>query len=129
MSKRAVEPFIGKWDLINGYMELNETPTEAVKREVKEEIGRKFQIESVFAFNTSDYYLNDLQKNMNIYFYGKLESRKLKIDSKEISEAKWFEFEKIPFNKLAFEHHISIIKEFVKIQNRCAGCSFRENCK
>ncbi len=129
LTKRAIEPFIGKWDLINGYMELGETPVEAIKREVAEEIKAEFLPESIFAFNTSEYYLNDLQKNMNIYFYGQLDSiKKLNIDKKEILQVKWFDFNKIPYNKVAFKHHIPVIKEFIEVQNRCAGCVYRESC-
>jgi len=37
--KRNEEPFKGMWDLPGGYMEQNELPEEALKRELKEESG------------------------------------------------------------------------------------------
>ncbi len=37
--KRNEEPFAGQWDLPGGYMQENETPEEAMKRELKEELG------------------------------------------------------------------------------------------
>ena len=38
--KRNQEPFLGQWDLPGGYMSgENETPEEALKREIKEEFG------------------------------------------------------------------------------------------
>ena len=37
--KRNQEPFKGRWDLCGGYMQEGETPEEAVRREIKEELG------------------------------------------------------------------------------------------
>lgn len=37
--KRNEEPFKGQWDLPGGFMQEKETPSEALKREVKEELG------------------------------------------------------------------------------------------
>ncbi|MDP3947255.1 MAG: GNAT family N-acetyltransferase [bacterium] len=37
--KRAEEPFRGKWDLPGGYMSGGELPDEALKRELREELG------------------------------------------------------------------------------------------
>jgi ADP-ribose pyrophosphatase YjhB (NUDIX family) len=39
MLKRADEPFKGKWDFLGGYMDKDESPESALKREIKEEIG------------------------------------------------------------------------------------------
>lgn len=39
MLKRNEEPFKGMWDLPGGYMQAEESPLMAIKREVKEELG------------------------------------------------------------------------------------------
>lgn len=39
--KRNEEPFKGGWDLVGGFMQEKETPEEALKREVEEELGIK----------------------------------------------------------------------------------------
>src|SRR3989344_4107191 len=37
--KRNEDPFKGRWDLPGGFMQEEETPSEALKREIKEELG------------------------------------------------------------------------------------------
>lgn len=37
--KRSQEPFFGKWDLPGGYLNENESPKQAVRREITEELG------------------------------------------------------------------------------------------
>ena len=128
LSKRAIEPAKGKWDLINGYMELDETPLEGIEREVKEELGVEFEVEDLLGFNVSDYYAIEPGKNMNIYFCGSVSAEKLKL-SDELKEVKWFDFNDIPYDEIGFDHHIGIIKELVEFSDGCATCEFREQCK
>lgn len=39
VAKRNEEPFKNEWDFIGGYLNKNETPEEALRREIKEELG------------------------------------------------------------------------------------------
>lgn len=39
VAKRNEEPFKGQWDFLGGYIQKNETPEDALKRELKEELG------------------------------------------------------------------------------------------
>lgn len=39
VAKRSVEPFKGEWDFVGGYLQKDETPEEALRREVREELG------------------------------------------------------------------------------------------
>lgn len=50
--KRAVEPEKGKWSLPAGFMELDEKPSQAILRELKEETGLTGRIESLIGVYT-----------------------------------------------------------------------------
>lgn len=39
LARRAIEPYLGMWDTIGGFLEETETPEEALAREVAEETG------------------------------------------------------------------------------------------
>ena len=38
VAKRNEEPFKGEWDFVGGYVQKNETPEEALRREIREEL-------------------------------------------------------------------------------------------
>lgn len=39
VARRNEEPYKGEWDFIGGYMQKDETPDQALRREIKEELG------------------------------------------------------------------------------------------
>lgn len=45
--RRAIEPFLGTWSLPAGYQEIDESPEEAVRREVLEEGGVDCEVEGL----------------------------------------------------------------------------------
>jgi len=45
--RRAIEPFRGYWSLPAGYQEIDESPEEAVRREVYEEGGIEIEVEGL----------------------------------------------------------------------------------
>lgn len=49
LCKRAIEPRYGYWTLPAGFMENNETTTQAAMRETEEEAGARIQLHSLFS--------------------------------------------------------------------------------
>ncbi len=82
-----------RWTLPGGRIEKNETPSDAVRREVKEEVGIIVsEVRSLGEFlSTLDY------KQDYIYcFCATTNNKDIKIDPNEIYEASWFPINKIP---------------------------------
>jgi ADP-ribose pyrophosphatase YjhB (NUDIX family) len=80
------------WTLSGGGLKRNETKEEAVKREVKEELG----------FNITPEYLGEFTQNPEhkidtvFCFVARVEKKEPKIDRLEIKEAKWWNINNLP---------------------------------
>ncbi|MEY4731880.1 MAG: hypothetical protein RL681_826, partial [Candidatus Parcubacteria bacterium] len=48
--RRSENPYKGEWDFVGGFLEENETPIEALKREVREELGVSCRADYIRAF-------------------------------------------------------------------------------
>lgn len=63
-------PFPNCWDLFGGYIEKNETPEEALIREVQEELG--IHLKYVSKFKDYDCWTGDVHPNIKHVYYAKL---------------------------------------------------------
>ncbi|MCK4428766.1 MAG: NUDIX domain-containing protein [Candidatus Aenigmarchaeota archaeon] len=98
LTKRNVKPFKGCWCIPGGHIEENETAAEAVRREVKEEVGLDF--EPIF-FKYFDEILPEIKWHaIVLVFKGKF-SGEVKTNE-EVSEYKWVSLEESKNLKLAF---------------------------
>jgi mutator protein MutT len=86
--KRNEEPFAGEWDLPGGFVEMGESPTEAVVREVAEETGfaiTPFELFGAFAspYGTTGRYTVD------IAYRCRIEGGEFELDTDEKSDSAW----------------------------------------
>jgi 8-oxo-dGTP diphosphatase len=80
------------WTLSGGGFKKNETKEEAVRREVKEELGLIVTPEYIGEFTH-----NTEHKIDTVFcFVAKMEKREPKIDYREIKEAKWWNINNLP---------------------------------
>ena len=109
--KRKYNPFAGKWAFPGGFMDMNETPEEAIIRELEEETGLKNialqQFKTYGAVNRdprgriiSTIFIGYIDKTIEYEVYGMDDAEK----------AAWFTISEIP--ELAFDHE-SIIREIL----------------
>ena len=112
LGKRAGGMEVGKWSLIGGKPEEGESAEEAVKREVKEEIGLKF--EPIFYQKAKGFDKKGGIKWRSTRFLGDIKStQKLDYDKSEFSEIKFFSSEELDNLEIAFNHK-EILKNFFK---------------
>lgn len=96
LCRRAINPQKGLWTIPAGYLEEKETAEEGALREIKEEAG----VEPVIQGLLGIYSLKHISQIQLIYKAYLLDS---KLDpGEETIEAEFFQWEDIPWTKLAF---------------------------
>lgn len=96
---RGVPPREGFWALPAGFVEADETPEEAAVREAAEETGLHVQSDGLLALRRI---ANPERAGVLICYRGRVLGGKLQA-ADDVSDARWFAVEDIPWNDLAFE--------------------------
>lgn len=106
----------GKWALVGGFFDRNETLIEGAKREVMEETGYEITDLRLLRINDSPNRPMEDRQNMDIIFIAGVVSEKQNINE-EVSELKWFDIDNLPSNEdMAFDHldSIELYKKYLK---------------
>jgi len=102
----------GKWGLLGGFVERDETLKEAVAREVMEESG--YKIKNIELLTIKDNPDRPNENRQNIAFMFTCEALEKEGDSDwEVDDQKWFDLSDIPAkDEIAFDHY-DIIKFYL----------------
>lgn len=93
--KRNEEPFAGEWDLPGGFVEMGESPSDAVVREVLEETHLTVLPTEIIGAFTSEY--GDTGRHtVDIAYLCRLEGGEFELDRAEKTDAAWFRLEDMP---------------------------------
>lgn len=117
LALRSPNSFCGnKWCIPGGHLEENESPLDGCIRELKEETGIDL---SSIRNKIRKFLLNGLNQYRNKcgMTYSCLLPENFKYDihpqQNEISEVRWFDIQKIPYENIAFDHG-DIVEDFIK---------------
>lgn len=106
----------GKWSLVGGFVERNETTKQAAARETLEEAGWKVKDMTLLRVNDNpDRPREDRQNVAFVYFCTAVE--KVGAADWESDEQKWFDWSEIPSDKeIAFDHadDIKLYRKYLK---------------
>lgn len=98
----------GKWSLPSGFLSRDETASQAIIREIKEETGWDSEVIALFRINTNPNRPHEDRQNIAIEFI----LRPLKetgVHDHENSKVEWIPIDKLlAFDKFAFDHGESI---------------------
>jgi len=108
--KRKQEPWKDHWNFPAGFVEIEETPEQAVVREVKEESG--FDV-SVSGFDTMIYYRDDPRGHGIILFYRCKKYGGVFSANQEASAFQFFGEDELP-PLIASSGHQRMIKELIR---------------
>lgn len=107
--RRAIPPQIGKWALPGGFIEIDESPEEAILREIKEEIGVKGKVRGLIGVQSDD---SELYGKVVVIGYEVILTEDDFFISDEVQEFKFFPLSDHP--PLAFPSHTIILQKFEK---------------
>ena len=99
--QRGIEPFMGKWALPGGFVEMNELLADACKRELQEETG--LEISELTQFMAADKVDRDPRgRTISVLFYGYVAEDAVAQGGDDAALAEWFMLDCLP--ELAFDH-------------------------
>ncbi len=115
--KRKFEPKKGFLDLPGGFVEIGESMEDSTFREVKEELG--IDIKKVTYFNSypDDYLYQGINvKTLGLTLTGKIEGEPKLTPSDDVEEATFYQKDKIPMDKIAFNSIKQALLDYLKQQ-------------
>ncbi|HEY9113421.1 MAG TPA: NUDIX hydrolase [Bacteroidales bacterium] len=99
--QRKNEPFLGKWALPGGFVDMDETLETAVSRELEEETGLKnIDLKQLHAF--SELNRDPRGRTVSVVFWGIIKNEATPVSGDDAADARWFETDNLP--ELAFDH-------------------------
>jgi ADP-ribose pyrophosphatase YjhB (NUDIX family) len=96
LGRRGVEPYLGDWNTVGGFLQYGEDPLDGLKREVMEELGVPCEVEE-FVTIAADTYGTDGPALINAYFTVRLGSETIRPQD-DVTELRWFSLESLPEN-------------------------------
>lgn len=118
MVKRARDPEKDKWDLPGGFVDTNESLEEALIREADEELKLELTKDQIRYFNSyPDRYLF---QGVNYHvlsgvFIARVPDNVSLEPDDDVSEARYFPLDQIPFKEIAFESMEQAVQDFIAI--------------
>ena len=120
--RRAVMPRIGFWALPAGYMDQDESPEEALAREVAEETGLAVQIGALYGIASLGGW--EERRGILLLYHAALAgdstasaaapaAAPVPTAADDVSEARWFSAAEVPWDTLAFESTEAFLREWV----------------
>jgi 8-oxo-dGTP diphosphatase len=104
---RKADPFKDKWALPGGFAGIDETLSDACKRELKEETGiSKIDLKQFYTFDAPG--RDPRERVISVVFHGRMAETVPVKGGDDASEAKWFSFTSLP--DMAFDHKEIIVK-------------------
>jgi NADH pyrophosphatase NudC (nudix superfamily) len=94
LGRRAREPAAGRWDILGGFVEEDEDPLDALRRELREETG--LDVEPVaWVGAVADRYGEGGSATLNLCWTARIVGGELRRDA-ELAELRWFRPDELP---------------------------------
>lgn len=112
LTRRAVEPFKGCWDLPGGYLEDGEHPEAGALREILEETGLVVRITGFGGLYMDTYGAGGVS-TLNIFYEAEVVSGQA-TGQGDVAELGWFEPDALPLDAFSFENGRHAIADWLK---------------
>jgi ADP-ribose pyrophosphatase YjhB (NUDIX family) len=109
--KRAASPRVGYWALPAGYMDADELPEEALRREVAEETGVLVRVKRLQGVAPLAGWAE--RRGILLLYEAEPVGGEL-APADDVSDARWFGRDEIPWDELAFESTAEFVRGWVE---------------
>jgi len=111
--KRAIQPFLGCWDIPGGFLEADELPQAGAMREVREETGLEVHLTGLLGFYVDRYsYGDEGDYCLNTYFLAEVVGGREHADD-DAADLAWFAPDELP-EEIAFDHVHVVLADLVR---------------
>ncbi len=98
----------GKWGLLGGFFDRDETLVKAARREVMEESGWTIKNPYLFVINDSPDRPMEDRQNVDMIFVAEADQQ-VGTHDEEVKELRWFDLDKLPpDDQIAFDHALAL---------------------
>ena len=114
--QRGQEPFVGRWALPGGFVHVDETLDQAVRRELQEETGlAKVFLEQLYTVGGLD--RDPRERVVTVAYYALVRMSDHRVQAAtDASNAAWFAMDDLP--RLAFDHEAIIEQGLKRLQGK-----------
>lgn len=112
LEKRAIEPELGKWSVIGGFIDFGEQPEQALIREVREEIACECKVGKLLGVLPANFYKFKDETFSTLPIAYEIEVIGTPKTSNEVSEVKWFSLNELP--ELAWGNQKDLLEKIRK---------------
>ena len=113
LARRAIEPWLGHWDIPGGFCDQREHPRDAAERELFEETGVRGRATRLVGMWLDDYTGGEVC--LNIYYEMEPADDATPSGSEEVSELRWFAPDELPpFEELAFANTAQALERWAR---------------
>ena len=110
LARRAIEPWLGRWDIPGGFCDQREHPRDAAERELYEETGMRGRTTRLVGMWLDDY--ADGEVCLNIYYEMEAAADgEPQPTSDEVTELRWFAPDELPLDDISFPAHCREVLE------------------
>jgi ADP-ribose pyrophosphatase YjhB (NUDIX family) len=118
LSRRAVEPYAGKWDIPGGYLEEGEHPLDGLRRELLEETSLQIEPEELMGI-WMDWYGDGPGANatLNLYWTARVAGGD-PVAADDVAELRWFAPDELPSStEIAFSNTIEVLEAWLRLRS------------
>lgn len=112
LCRRARPPYASWWDLPGGFLESDEVPESALRRELREELAIGVRQASLIGFVSERYGPGGFPVLVAAYRVRPASGRMRAQD--DISEVRWFALDRIPYHRVAFPAVRRLLRRYLR---------------